>query len=540
MIKIPLRQKREKEVRHAERFIRWHREGRLTDPRDIKHALSLKWFRLRSLYYIKDKNGKKVKFNPNRAQRERYVNAHFWDLILKARQLGFTTFEMIDSLDDCVFKKQFKVGCIAHTLKDAKSIFNDKVKYAYDQVPDSWIAVIKRLGIMWPTIKSQSVEHYEFTNGSKIEVSTSYRGGTLQRLHVSEFGKICARRPDVAQEIVTGAFEAVGQGNRVTIESTAEGAEGYFYQYAREAENLQTEGKHPGIMDWNFHFYPWWEEPTYRTDPAEVDIPQWLRVYFERLAKEEGINTDAEQQAWYALKALRLQDKIKREYPSTPKEAFEQNTEGAYYARQMAQLRANGMITNKVRYNPGLPVYTAWDLGMSDSMCIWFVQVVGREVHAIDYLEDSGEGMAYYARKLQEKGYTYGGHYGPHDLAVRELGGDGKSRAEMAQQYGIKFQIVPRVANQMEGIEKVRQFLPMCWFSSTECEQGIKCLDNYRKEWDEKHGVYKDRPRHDWASHGSKAFETLARSKIIAGFSAFAPGVGQASQGSTQNWGAFT
>jgi hypothetical protein len=510
------RRDREKEVKRAEAYLRAHAKGRLTDPDDLKRALSLKWFRLCSLYKIKDKDAKTLRFRPNKAQRTRYIEGHCLDLILKARQLGFTTFEMLDALDDCLFTDNFAAGCIAHKIDDAQDIFRNKIAFAYENIDKAWFDIFRMIGLRFPKpVSDKGVSGaYVFDNGSSIKVSTSYRGGTIQRLHVSEFGKICRQYPHKAKEIVTGAFEAVGAGNKITLESTAEGREGYFFEYARAAQALRDQGKTPTEMDFKFHFFPWWEEPGYVMDPDQVTIPQHLLEYFEELEHKRGIKTTAAQQAWYAKKAEVLQDDMKREYPSTPEEAFEQSIEGAYFARQMQFLRQEGRLTSEVQVNPALPVYTAWDLGMDDAMAIWFVQVVGREVHLVDYLEDSGEGIEYYANKLNEKGYRYGGHFGPHDLAVRELG-TGISRADVAKQYGINFEIVPRISNEAEGIQAVRLFLPMCWINEDACDDGVKALDNYRKEWDEKRGAYKDRPRHDWASHGAKALETLARSSIF-------------------------
>lgn len=508
---------REKEIKRAEAYLRAHAKGRLTDPADLREAMSLKWFRLASLYHIKDKKGRKVRFRPNHAQRERYINDHVLNIILKARQLGFTTFEMIDALDDCLFRDNFSAGCICHKLEDAQDIFQNKIVFAFENIDPSWRRICKTaLGFAIPRAKSDKggSGSYTFTNGSSIKVSTSYRGGTLQRLHVSEFGKICKQFPHKAQEIVTGAFEAVGIGNVITLESTAEGREGYFFDYCQSARNLQDEGRPLTELDFQFHFFPWWGEPSYTMGPEGVPIPQRLREYFEDLEHKHGIPTTPGQQAWYAKKAEKLQDDMQREYPSTPDEAFAQSIEGAYYATQMRDARKDKRITSQVHVNPSLPVYTAWDLGMNDTMCIWFAQVVGREVHLVDYLEGEGEGIEYYADILNKKGYRYGGHFGPHDLAVRELG-TGMSRADKAKEFGIRFEIVSRISNQAEGIQAVRNFLPMCWFDEEACEQGVKCLDNYRKEWDEKRGVYKDRPRHDWASHGAKAFETLARAPLF-------------------------
>lgn len=528
-----------REVKRAEAYLRAHAKGRLTEKADLIEALGLKWFRLNSLYKIKDKNGRVRRFRPNRAQRQRYLDGHVRDIILKARQLGFTTFEMIDALDDCLFRDNFAAGCICHKLDDAQDIFRNKISFAYQNIEDAWRAILKMIGVRIPAPVSDKGGSgaYVFDNGSSIKVSTSYRGGTLQRLHVSEFGKICRQYPHKAQEIVTGAFEAVGLGNQITLESTAEGREGYFFDYCEAARHLQELGRKPTEMDFQFHFFPWWQEPAYQLDPEGVVVPQRLLEYFEQLEHKHGIATTRAQQAWYAKKAEVLQDDMQREYPSTPQEAFAQNVEGAYYASQMTFLRKNKRITAEVQVNPSLPVYTAWDLGMNDTMAIWCAQVVGREIHLVDYIEGEGEGIEYYAELLTKKGYRFGGHFGPHDLAVRELG-TGQSRADRAKAFGIHFEIVPRISNQAEGIQAVRNFLPACWINEEDCHQGVLCLDNYRKEWDDKRGVYKDRPRHDWASHGAKALETLARAPL---FERSSPMVAPRSTGSERaGWAAHT
>ncbi|HCF2689829.1 TPA: terminase [Pseudomonas aeruginosa] len=524
-------------VAEGDRLLALHKDGRLNSRADLILALANKWYRLNALYKIKDKHGKVRRFRPNAAQRRRFTEGHVRDIILKARQLGFTTLEMIDALDDCLFTANYSAGCICHTLPDAKDIYRNKIRFAYEQLVGSpWMAIFQRIGMRLPRPRSDKDQGYIFDNGSSIQVSTSFRGGTLQRLHVSEFGKICKLSPDKAQEIVTGAFEAVALGCRLTIESTAEGREGYFFTYCELARAIKDAGRRPTVMDWQFHFFPWWGDQSYRLEEiAEVIVPQYLHEYFAELLAKHGVRLDRQQQAWYAKKAETLGEDMKREYPSTPDEAFDQGVKGAYYLTQMRWLRQQGRISQTVTYNPALPVFTAWDLGMGDAMSIVFFQVHGLEVRVIDYLEHNGEGMEYYGQALKRLPYNYGGHFAPHDIVVRELG-TGKSRMEVAAQYGIKFTMVPRVSRNSEGVQAVRQFLPACWFAedptaadadvyaaddgepvfrTTGVSRLVDCLDNYRKEWDPKLGVYRDQPRHDWASHGAKAFETLARCGVF-------------------------
>lgn len=187
--------------------------------------------------------------------------------------------------------------------------------------------------------------------------------------------------------------------------------------------------------------------------------------------------------------------------------SFDAPIQGAYYATQLLKAHEEGRITT-VAYDPALPVTTYWDLGMGDSTCVWFAQTVGQEIRHIDYYEANGEGLAHYARILQERRYVYGDHFAPHDIEVKELG-TGKSRLEVAQGLGINFQIAPKLSIE-DGIDAARNILPRCWFDKDKCARGIDALKSYHKEYDEKNKTYKNRPHHDWSSHGADAFRYFA------------------------------
>ncbi len=187
--------------------------------------------------------------------------------------------------------------------------------------------------------------------------------------------------------------------------------------------------------------------------------------------------------------------------------SFKSPVVGSYYGDGIRFAEGEGRIT-KVPLAEGYPVQTFWDLGMDDSMSIWFMQSVGAGYHFIDYYENSGEGFAHYAKVLQDRGYVYGRHFAPHDIAVRELG-TGKSRLEVAASLGIKFDIGPQLEVD-DGINAGRMIFRQCWFDVDKCHRGINCLRNYRKDWDEKNQVFKNKPKHDWASHGADAFRTFA------------------------------
>lgn len=464
-------------------------------------------YRLNHLYYITNKHGKKVKFKMTAEQYAYWNDEHNRNIILKARQLGFTTEMCIIQLDSAIFEGK-RCALIAHTLHDAKRLFREKVQFAYSHLPD----LVK----MANPLKNETKEELVFENGGSITVSTSFRGGTLQRLHISEFGKICAKYPDKAREIVTGAFEAVPLNGKITLESTAEGRQGYFFEYCQQAEKDQLADKDLTAQDWRFFFFAWWQNPEYVM--PTTDLPERLVSYFNELKAKHGISTTPEQQAWYYAKEKTLGDDMKREYPSIPAEAFAQSIEGAYYAKQFAYLYANNRIAD-LPDNDHLPIDTYWDLGVSDSTTIWFIRQVGDEFHIVDYYENSGEGLNHYIKVLKDKGYKYAKHVAPHDIDNRQLGADrAKTLRELArdgyeidgQIYRLNFDVVPRTSNVNEDIEKVRQILPKCAFDAIKCEQGIKALESYRKEWNDKMGVWRDKPLHDWASHGADAFRYFA------------------------------
>lgn len=192
--------------------------------------------------------------------------------------------------------------------------------------------------------------------------------------------------------------------------------------------------------------------------------------------------------------------------------AWEGAVLGAYFSAEMSKARSEGRV-GQVPHDPGLGVATFWDLGIDDSMSIWFAQFLGGEIRLIDYYESQGYGLDHYFGVLGDKaasrGWWYEGHVGPHDLEVRELG-TGKSRVQYAQDQGFIFQVAARPEKKEDGIQAIRQLLPRCWFDEEHCKMGISALENYHAEYDEEKKVISRTPAHDWASHGADAFQTLA------------------------------
>ncbi|MBC2712876.1 MAG: terminase [Desulfosarcina sp.] len=483
-----------------------------TSQVEVVERFDDKWWRLNNLYYITNEDGQKVKFVCNPLQEKLYWDLWYCNLILKARQFGGTTFVDIFFLDDCLFIKDIEAGIIAHNREDASKIFRRKVKFPYDNLPEGFRNQRR--------LVTDSQRELAFSNGSIIYVATSVRSGTVQRLHISEHGKICRKYPDKAQEIKTGSLNAIHAGNIVVIESTAEGRYGDFFDFCTEALNNERMEKPLTKLDYKLHFFPWFWDPKNQLDAADallVTLPKESVEYFDKLeADGHLIGTDGKpvkltrrQKTWYYKKRLIMKEKMYQEFPSTPAEAFKASIEGAYYAEEMAYLREHGRI-GKVPYDPTLPVNTAWDLGIDDWMVLLFHQRYGMENRIIDLYYGNDRKLADYVQMLQIKGYVYNTHFLPHDIANKSLI-TGKTRlATLIELMPDQNIVVVDKLDLADGISATRDFLPSCWIDEEKCEKFIDGMDSYQRKPDEINGGYFDTPLHNWATHFADAGRYLA------------------------------
>jgi len=182
---------------------------------------------------------------------------------------------------------------------------------------------------------------------------------------------------------------------------------------------------------------------------------------------------------------------------------------GAFYGKEMVKAEKENRLT-RVPYEQTVPVTTYWDLGINDSTAIWFMQCVGRgEWHAINYLENSGQSLDFYAKELKNLGYYYERHVLPHDARVRSFE-TGRTRVEVLEKLDIKPIDVLENHPVMDGINAARVVLSKVYFNVDTCQRGIDCLKNYQKKWDSRNKIYSNTPLHDWASNGADAFRYFA------------------------------
>jgi hypothetical protein len=224
--------------------------------------------------------------------------------------------------------------------------------------------------------------------------------------------------------------------------------------------------------------------------------PDWFALRLK--ASQTGL---IEAEELEALKAELSADEYAREMETS----FDAAVAGAYYAAALTTADGEGRI-GRAPHDPACEVHAAFDLGIADSTAIWLAQFVGREIRLIDYIENNGVSLDWYARALRERPHLYAPLILPHDAMARELG-SGLSRVEMLQGLGFAVRMAPRIGV-ADGIEAVRRMLPRTWIDAGRCEAGLRALRDYREKTDPKRRIALG-PLHDWTSHAADALRYL-------------------------------
>lgn len=469
------------------------------DQVTVANLNSFRW-RMYNLYRIIDDNGNDVQFNPDVRPTQKRVFRDLWyrNVILKSRKHGITTLVDLMALDRALFYKNQDCQIISETMTSASRIFRRIIKHAYDQLP---VAVKE-----FVSLRNDSTTQMVFSNGSMISVGTSSRSTTPTFLHISEFGRIGAKYPDKAREIVTGAIQAVSAtgSQMVFVESTAMGRVGAFKEMVDRAVKLKQLGTKLSKLDMKLLFFPWYEKPDNRITDSDQPITEQMQEYFAKL----NVKLDDAQKRWYQIQYEILGPDMLSENPSTPEEPFTVSLEGAYFSHQFRRIYLERRIC-RLDIVPDLPVHTSWDIGMHDYMAIWFWQIVDGWIHAIDYYENSGQGLPHYVGILESRGYRYGTHYAPHDINVKEVG-PGKTRIEQAAELGLRFKPVPRVNKKMDSIDVLRKMLDHMKFDEVRCDIGVSHLEQYRKQWNPLQNGWSDDPAKTGDDHGADAAQCFA------------------------------
>jgi len=238
--------------------------------------------------------------------------------------------------------------------------------------------------------------------------------------------------------------------------------------------------------------------PKWFVSKLSVDDTHVLTIEDIQEERDSGMSEDMIQQEYYC--------------------SFTAAIQGSYYWKEYDQAERENRFT-RVPYDPTVPVYTVWDLGIADANAVGFFQAVNRERRMIDYLETTNESLTDIIAKVKNKGYVYGGHFAPHDIEQREYT-SGKSRKEFAAGLGIHFEVVPNISIQ-DGIEAGRRVFKKLIVDKDNCKDWLRAIPQYTKEYDEDKKIFKNSPRHDWTSHPADMYRyfSLVEDRMISQFS---------------------
>lgn len=390
-----------------------------SNPEELERCLADPEWRIFSgcLYKIMikgdgDDDAYSVPFKPNRAQKRFLKRLWHRNIILKARQLGFTTLIAILWLDHALFNADQRCGIIAQDREAAEVIFRDKVRYAYNNLPDE-------IRERFPLKRDSATELLFAHNNSSVRVATSMRSGTIHRLHISEFGKICAKYPEKAKEVMTGSIPAVPTNGILVIESTAEGANGEFYELSSRAETLH-----------------------------------------------------------YTHVKLTVRD-----YPSTPAEAFQQSTEGHYLTKVLQVVTKRGGICKvpvldlpvytfwDIGASDGCAIWFAQSLRGEDRFIDYYEEHDEDLRHYVRHLQGLGYvfGKHYLPHDAAHK------RLGDYNKSTQEQ--------LQALMPGQSFVIVPRITELQTGINTLRKHMKGAWYDKERCAFGVERLRGYKKKY---------------------------------------------------------
>lgn len=489
-------------------------------------------YRLRWLYSIltaRDEDeemtsAKVLPFQPTEEQIEVIVAIHIrgWRRILipKARQLGMSTVLALICLDFVVAKSGYTAALIDKRQMDADKKMFRKVRLGFKHLPEELRGELKS--------ESDAVERLVVVDAENLdeapsimEGGTAYRGDTVDFLWISEWGWIQANDPRRSKEILAGSLPAAEKGI-VVVETTWEGGKaGDVWPLVEEA--LNTPAEQAGPDTWRLMFFPWHSCGEYATtngyeDPASTE-------YLDGKERELGLKFSKEQRKWYAGVSRKLKRLVRQEYPTTLDECWHAPVAGAIYGEEIDRLRSLSRTGKTFEFMRDMPIFTSWDLGMSDYTAMWLIQPHGTELLWLDWHEAEGQPASYYAGIVQKWENQYRPitrHFLPHDAGRREVG-SGLSYLDTLNKLNISnVTVVPQTSDVWWGIGQLRELLARSTFHAncsvrrktlegSERMSGLECLEAYRKQTEAgPSGILREAPVHDGASHSSDAARTFA------------------------------
>lgn len=268
------------------------------------------------LLHIRNRRGQLTSLWPNPAQKLFVSRCGRRNIILKARQVGMTTWIAARFFLETILRPGTVTLQVAHSLESAQQIFrivHRFLEHLPGKVSNGVCAA--RSNVRELAFAKTDSRYIVDTAGNR----NAGRGLTVQNLHASEV----ALWPGDVRATMAALLAAVAPGGRVDLESTAHGMGGYFHGEWIKASSGETREDGTGFVP---HFFPWWLEPEYvRPVPGETPDGQWatlgdLTPEEEHLLKREGLAPA--QVAWRRWMRENFGGWAPQEYAESPSECF--------------------------------------------------------------------------------------------------------------------------------------------------------------------------------------------------------------------------
>jgi len=343
-----------------------------------------------------------LEFNP--VQRRYHEARTRFDIILKARKVGISTYKCAEFFHETLFRPNTNSTVIAHNLDTTIEVFG-KIKLFIEHLPDFLRPKLKRNREREILLKSAP---FCGELNSKYTVGTAGtfdfgRGKDIDNLHLSEYAFY--PRPE---RIKAGALQALRADGKASIESTANGFNAF---------HVEWEAAKRGESRFAPHFFGWFEDPECRLDVVKHERLA-LSDADRALAKAYGL--DRAQLKWMVAKRRELRDRFVAEYPANDAEAFLTSVRGVFDADALKALLTKASGVEAIEVRGGLTIWRRPEPGRE--------YVIGADVAeglpdgdascAVVVDRESGEQAAelhgrwpvhVFAQKLDELGRLYNG-----------------------------------------------------------------------------------------------------------------------------------
>lgn len=456
------------------------------------------------LYKIINKQGQLVPFIPRPEQVEVLTRllAGEWLIIIKARQLGFSTAIGVFVADLLLFNANFQASLVEINAALASRKMDRIIKTAVENLPD-WL---RQLVDIDKSNNSQLSLDMGAKGKSTFFAGVNARGGTNQFLWVSEWGPIQHEDPARSSAIRTGALPSAKQGLCVVETTWMGGKGGDLWELIEPVLSGQSN-------DWKLLFFPWYLDPENVSSDAIID--DIASAYFAKIQERlnrENISLTIEQKRWWAKERRAQGIFMARENPTFLDECWSAPIEGAIYAEAISRAQAEGRIC-PMPVDGSNVVNTSWDLGSPANTVVWYWQIVGREIRIIDCdIGDTGT-LTERVSKMNARGYSFGKHYLPHDAQQTERSGETMATAlAKAGLPATSLVCVPRTHSIWVGINHLLQMFSALSFNEPKCREGLAALAAYHTKKTTAGSAQE--PVHDWSSHVADGLRYMAEAHM--------------------------